>query len=138
MLWTNQNPTPLNAVSDFPLRWGMGHIISFGPFQLAPGESLLLRNGTPVHIGSRALEILIALLERPGELVSKKELMARVWPSTFVHPANLTVQVASLRRALGDGRDGNRFLINIMGRGYRFVAPVELSAGARVYQHALD
>jgi hypothetical protein len=68
-----------------------------------------------------------SLLERPGDLVTKDELMARVWPNTFVEPANLTVHIAALRRALGDGRDGNRFLINIPGRGYRFVAPVTLS-----------
>jgi DNA-binding winged helix-turn-helix (wHTH) protein len=53
--------------------------------------------------------------------------MARVWPNTFVEPTNLTVHIAALRRALGNGRDGNRFLINIPGRGYRFVAPVTLS-----------
>jgi DNA-binding winged helix-turn-helix (wHTH) protein len=78
--------------------------------------------------GSRALEILIALLERPGELVSKQELMARVWPNTFVEPANLTVHMSALRRALRDGRDGNRFIINVPGRGYSFVASIEVSA----------
>src|SRR2546430_299372 len=81
----------------------------------------LLQDTQPVRIGSRALDILIALLDRPGALVTKDELMARVWPNTFVEPANLTVHIAALRRALGDGRDGNRFLINIPGRGYRFV-----------------
>jgi DNA-binding winged helix-turn-helix (wHTH) protein len=70
--------------------------------------------------------MLIALVERSGELISKEDLVARVWPHTFVDRANLTVQVASLRRALGDGRGGNRFLINIPGRGYRFVAPVRV------------
>jgi DNA-binding winged helix-turn-helix (wHTH) protein len=79
------------------------------------------------HLGSRAMDILIALVERPSELVSKAELMARVWPNTFVEPANLTVHISALRRALGDGRDGNRFFINIPGRGYRFVAPVTVS-----------
>ena len=75
-------------------------------------------------LGSRALEILIVLLERPGELISKQELMARVWPSIFVEPANLTVHMSALRRMLRDGRDGNRFIINIPGRGYSFVASV--------------
>ena len=87
-------------------------------------QRLLLQGNQPVHLGSRALDILIALLERPGDLVGKDELMARVWPRTFVEPAILTVHITALRRALGDGRDGNRFLINIPGRGYRFVAPV--------------
>jgi predicted ATPase/DNA-binding winged helix-turn-helix (wHTH) protein len=100
------------------------HAISFGPFCLLPAQRLLLHADEPVRLGSRALDILIALVERPGELVSKDELMIRVWPNTFVEPANLTVHIAALRRALGDGHDGNRFLINIPGRGYRFVAPV--------------
>jgi predicted ATPase/DNA-binding winged helix-turn-helix (wHTH) protein len=98
--------------------------ISFGAFRLLPTRRLLLRAGKAVPLGSRALDILIVLLERPGELVGKDELMARVWPKTFVEPANLTVHIAALRRALGDGRDGNRFLVNTPGRGYRFVAPV--------------
>ena len=102
--------------------------IRFGAFCLWPVQRLILQNDDPVRIGSRALEILIALLEQPGQLLSKKDLMARVWPDTFVEPANLTVHVSALRRALGDGRNGNRFLINIPGRGYCFVAPVTVSS----------
>jgi DNA-binding winged helix-turn-helix (wHTH) protein len=101
--------------------------ISFGPFRLLPTQFLLLEGHRPVRLGSRALEILIVLLERPGELVSKQELMARVWPNIFVEPANLTVHISALRRALRDGRDGNRFIINIPGRGYSFVASIEVS-----------
>jgi DNA-binding winged helix-turn-helix (wHTH) protein len=97
--------------------------ILFGPFRLLPAKFLLLEGDKPVPLGSRALEILIVLLERPGELVGKQELMTRVWPNTFVEPANLTVHISALRRALRDGRDGNRFIINIPGRGYCFVAP---------------
>jgi DNA-binding winged helix-turn-helix (wHTH) protein len=100
--------------------------ISFGPFRVRPAQFLLLEDGKPVPLGSRALEILIALLERPGELISKQELMARVWPNIFVEPANLTVHISALRRALRDGRNGNRFIINIPGRGYRFVASVKV------------
>jgi predicted ATPase/DNA-binding winged helix-turn-helix (wHTH) protein len=102
-------------------------IFSFGSFRLLSGQRLLLEDNEPLRLGSRALDILIALVERPGELVSKEELMARVWPNTFVEPANLTVHIAALRRILRDGRDGNRFLINIPGRGYRFVAPVKIA-----------
>jgi len=98
--------------------------VSFGSFRLLPAQFLLLENERPVPLGSRALEILIVLLERPCELVSKQELMARVWPNVFVEPANLTVHISALRRMLRDGRDGNRFIINIPGRGYSFVAPV--------------
>jgi DNA-binding winged helix-turn-helix (wHTH) protein len=102
--------------------------ISFGPFRLIPAQRLLLHAGKAVPLGSRALDILIALVERSGELLGKDELMARVWPNTFVEPANLTVHVAALRRALGDGRDGNRFIVNIPGRGYQFVAAATATA----------
>lgn len=98
---------------------------SFGPFCLLPTQFLLREGDKTVPVGSRALEILIALLERRGELVSKQELMARVWPNVFVEPANLTVHMSALRRALRDGQDGNRFIINIPGRGYCFVASID-------------
>jgi predicted ATPase/DNA-binding winged helix-turn-helix (wHTH) protein len=98
--------------------------ICFGPFRLFPEERLLLEADRAVRIGSRALDILIAMVEHPSQLVSKQELMAKVWPNLHVEPANLTVHVAALRRLLGDGRNGNRYLINIPGRGYRFVAGV--------------
>ncbi len=102
-------------------------IMSFGPFHLLLTQRLLLEGEKPLRLGSRALDILIALVERPGELVSKEELMAQVWPNTFVEPANLTVHVAALRRALKDGHGGNRYLVNIPRRGYCFVAPVKVS-----------
>jgi DNA-binding winged helix-turn-helix (wHTH) protein len=105
--------------------------VSFGPFRLLPTQFRLLEGEKPVPLGSRALEILIVLLERPGELVGKEELMARVWPNIFVEPANLTVHISALRRILRDGRDGNRFIINIPGRSYSFVGSVDYrSAGA--------
>jgi DNA-binding winged helix-turn-helix (wHTH) protein len=102
--------------------------IAFGPFRLLPAQFLLLERDKPVRVGSRALEILIALLEHPGEQVSKQDLMDRVWPNIFVEAANLTVHISALRRTLRDGRDGNRFIINIPGRGYSFVAPIEAPA----------
>jgi len=98
--------------------------ITFGPFHLFPAQQLLLEVDKPVRLGSRAMEILGALVERPGETVSKRELVARVWPNTVVEEANLKVHIAALRKALGDGRDGNRYLVNVPGRGYKFVAPV--------------
>jgi predicted ATPase/DNA-binding winged helix-turn-helix (wHTH) protein len=98
--------------------------ISFGPFRLVPTQRLLTRSNKPLHVGSRAFDLLVALLERPGELVTKEDLMARAWPNTFVEPANLAVHIACLRRVLGDGRRGHRYVVNIPGRGYRFVAPI--------------
>jgi DNA-binding winged helix-turn-helix (wHTH) protein len=98
--------------------------VSFGPFRLLPAQFLLLEGNEPVPLGGRAMRILIVLLERPGELVSRQELLAGVWPSLFVERSNLSVHISALRRALRDGRDGNRFIINIPGRGYCFVAPI--------------
>ena len=100
--------------------------LAFGAFRLLSARRLLLQGDQPVRLGSRALEILIALVERPGELVTKAELMARVWPSTFVEEGNLKVQVAGLRRALGDSRGSDRYLVTVPGHGYCFVAPVTL------------
>jgi DNA-binding winged helix-turn-helix (wHTH) protein len=98
--------------------------ILFGSFRLLSSQHLLLEGDKPVALGSRAMDILLALVERPGELVTKEELMARVWPNVFVDPANLAVHISALRRALQDRCNGNRFIINIPGRGYRFVAPI--------------
>ena len=98
--------------------------VLFGSFRLAPHQYLLLDGETPVPLGGRAMHILMVLVERAGELVTKQELMHRVWPELHVQPASLTVHISALRRALRDGRDGNRFIINIPGRGYCFVAPI--------------
>jgi DNA-binding winged helix-turn-helix (wHTH) protein len=108
-------------------------VFYFGPFRLLPARQLLLEGDTPVRLGSRALEILTALVARPGELVSKDELIARAWPNTVVEDSNLKVNIAALRRALGERRLGQRYIATVSGRGYRFVAPVEcgeLSAAA--------
>jgi DNA-binding winged helix-turn-helix (wHTH) protein len=100
--------------------------LSFGPFRLLSTQFLLLEGDKPVPLGSRALEILIALLERRGELISGQELAARVWPNIFVEPITLRVQISALRRALRDGQNGTRFIINIRGRGYCFVSSVDV------------
>jgi len=98
--------------------------ISFGSFRLFPTQFLLLEGDKRVGLGSRALQILTVLVERPGELISKQELMNRIWPNIFVGEANLGVHISALRRTLRDGQGENRFIINIPGRGYSFVAPV--------------
>ena len=98
--------------------------VSFGPFRLYPGQKLLLEGDKPVRLGSRALDLLIALVEARGGLVGKDDLVRQVWPDTFVEEGNLRVHLAVLRKALGDGRDGARYIVNVPGRGYQFVAPV--------------
>lgn len=77
-----------------------------------------------MRLGSRALDILVALVERAGETISKEQLIARAWPDTVVEEAALRVHVAALRKALGDGRAGRRYIANNPGRGYAFIAPV--------------
>src|ERR1700740_3571878 len=108
-------------------------VLSFGPFSLFAAERLLKKGGEPVPLGGRALDILIALAERAGEVVTRKELISTVWPDVSVEEANLRFQLAALRKALGDGRDGARYISNISGRGYCFVAPVtRLTTASRV------
>src|SRR5262245_6393864 len=99
-------------------------VVSFGPFSLVAGERLLTRVGAPVELGARALDILIALVARPNEAVSKQELMSQVWPDVTVEEGSLRFHMASLRKALGDGKDGARYITTLAGRGYCFVASI--------------
>ena len=99
--------------------------VLFGKFRLLPAQFLLLEGDNAVPIGSRAFDILLALLQKPNEIVSNQEIIEKVWPNRFVALPNLTVNISALRRALRDGRDGNRFIVNIPRRGYSFVASVE-------------
>ena len=107
------------------------HTISFGPYRLLAAQRLLLERDQPVRLGSRAFDILAALVERAGEVVGKEQLIARAWPQTFVEESNLKIQVSALRRALGDGQGGNRYVITVPGRGYNFVAPVRREEPSR-------
>src|SRR5437879_2333760 len=101
-----------------------GRAVSFGPYRLIAAQRLLVEGDKPVRLGSRAFDILAALVERAGEVVRKEELIARAWPQTFVEDANLKIQISALRRALGDGQGGHRYVATVPGRGYNFVAPV--------------
>src|SRR5580704_18899154 len=97
--------------------------ISFGAFQLSPPERLLKRGDDIVRLGSRAFDILAALAERPGEIVGNRELIDKVWPDVFVEEASLRFHIAQLRKALGDGVQGGRYVLNVPGRGYSLVEP---------------
>jgi DNA-binding winged helix-turn-helix (wHTH) protein len=108
-----------------PTNAGDAGTVMFGRFRLISWRQLLLRDGVVVPIGSRALEILIALVQHNGELVTKKDLMSTVWPDTFVDESNLKVNVCLLRRSLGDTRKHPQYIATVPGRGYRFVAPVQ-------------
>jgi predicted ATPase/DNA-binding winged helix-turn-helix (wHTH) protein len=106
-------------------------VASFGPFRLLAAERLLEKADKPLQLGGRELDILITLVERAGEVVTRKELISRVWPDVTVEEASLRVHISGLRKALGDGHDGARYVTNVPGRGYCFVAPVARSASQR-------
>ena len=106
-----------------PDRWG------FGQFEIDLSTGELRKNGLRLHIQEQPLRILEALLERPGELVTREELRERVWQSeTFVDfERSLNAAVAKLRQVLGDSAEQPRYVATVARRGYRFVAPVEAS-----------
>lgn len=106
---------------------GWERIYSFGPYRLIRSRQRLLHGDRVVPLGGRAFELLCLLVQRGGMLVDKKELMAAAWPDTFVHDSNLKVNMHNLRRALGDTQIPPTYIATIAGRGYRFVAPVQVS-----------
>ena len=117
------------------MQTSIGVALAFGRFQLFPLQRIVLCDGASIRLGSRAREILLALVEHAGEVVKKRELIQRVWPETIVEEATLRVHISALRKALGDGQSGMRYVENITGVGYRFVAPVHLVEQAAPAQH---
>lgn len=101
-----------------------GEIVSFGPFTLRVSERLLARNGKPLDLGGRAMDVLLALIAKANVVVSKEELLAEAWPGVVISDGSLRYQITMLRQALGDGQDGARYVSNIVGRGYCFVAKI--------------
>ena len=100
-------------------------VFTFGRFQLFPARRLLSRDGRVVKMGSRALDLLVTLVERAGKVVTKNELMSQVWPNVVVEDTNLRVHICALRRVLGDDRLESRYIVYVARRGYVFVAPLE-------------
>lgn len=98
--------------------------VSFGPFRLFPKSRLLEKAGVPLHIGGRALDILIVLAERPGEVIDKRELVKRIWADVHVDEGSLRFHVSALRKALSDSGKSPRYVVNVAGRGYCFAAPL--------------
>ena len=93
--------------------------MQFGPFALDPSRSSLMRDGKLVSIGQHGFALLTVLAEAAGTTVSRELLMARAWPGTIVEDSNLTVQIATLRKALGPAPDGGDFITTVPRRGYR-------------------
>jgi predicted ATPase/DNA-binding winged helix-turn-helix (wHTH) protein len=99
-------------------------VMTFGPFRLLLPQRVLMEGDRPIRIGGRARDILFALVERAGELIDKDDLIAQVWPNVVVEESALRVHIATLRKILGHGQSSARYVENVTGRGYRFVAPV--------------
>src|SRR5262245_66687670 len=100
------------------------HLYEFGPFRLDVAERLLLRDSESVALTPKAFDLLLALVEHHGHLLEKEELMKLVWPDTFVEEANLSYNISLIRKSLGDGENGQRYIETVPKRGYRFVAQV--------------
>ncbi|WP_026014335.1 ATP-binding protein [Pseudomonas psychrophila] len=96
-------------------------VVHFGPYRVYPRQRLIVDAEQPLRLGRRAMDILLLLLEHPGSVVSKQQLIARLWPNSVVEEINLRVHMAALRKALGDGQNGQRFIVTVAQRGYSFV-----------------
>lgn len=99
-------------------------VASFGAYALNPSRRQLLRDGAVVHLGTRAMDLLIALVENSGRVLTHRQLLERAWPGLTVEDANLRVHISALRRSLGDDGGQGQYIENLVGRGYCFVAPV--------------
>jgi predicted ATPase/DNA-binding winged helix-turn-helix (wHTH) protein len=111
-----------------PTTASQGDVASFGSYQLFPSARAIEKDGVPLALGHRALDILMVLVERAGEVVTHKELLSRAWRGLVVDPSNLRVHISGLRKALGDVEDTPRYIANVAGQGYCFVAPVTRGA----------
>jgi DNA-binding winged helix-turn-helix (wHTH) protein len=123
-LW-RENPLPLGANLSSPAVAYAA--LEFGRFRVLLRQRQLLADGVPVELGTRAFDLLLALLEADGLLLSKEELVSRVWPDVVVSEENLKVQVSALRKALGADRD---IIRTEFGRGYRFTGVLCSNAAA--------
>lgn len=101
-----------------------GDVFRFGEFTLEVEERRLLRGAEPVRLAPKAYDVLVALVRRQGRLVTKEELLARVWPEAFVEEGILTVHISALRKALGDGARDRGYIETVSGAGYRFATEV--------------
>src|ERR1700733_12691485 len=99
-------------------------LYEFGRFRCNPREHLLLCDGKAVWLSPKSFEILVALIQSNGRLLTKDELMQKVWPDTFVEEANLTVNISALRKVLGETPGAQQYIETVPKRGYRFLAPV--------------
>ncbi|MBF6034283.1 helix-turn-helix transcriptional regulator [Pseudomonas sp. P155] len=107
-------------------------VLHFGPYAFHLRQRLILDGDRPLRMGGRALDILQVLVERAGRVVRKEQLITLVWPTSVVEEINLRVHIAALRRALGDGENGQRYIVNVPQCGYSFIAPVRCDSVAQL------
>ncbi|RON68824.1 winged helix-turn-helix domain-containing protein [Pseudomonas fluorescens] len=124
----------MNSLNDL----NAASVLYFGPYAFHLRQRLILHGDRRLRMGGRALDILQVLVERAGRVVRKEELIARVWPTSVVEEINLRVHIAALRRALGDGDNGQRYIVNVPQRGYSFVAPVQGGSTEQVCLESLQ
>jgi DNA-binding winged helix-turn-helix (wHTH) protein len=138
-LWDEVRPTagpyrkePSGDGATDPRRLAAGTVIEFGRFSVLARQRQLVTDGVPIKLGSRAFDLLLALVEADGALVTKDELFSRGWPGIVVSEENLKVQINALRNALGEDRDLVR---TEFGRGYRFTATVRATVARSAGDH---
>src|ERR1700691_625252 len=107
-------------------------IAEFGPFRLRTTQRVLEKDGVALKIGSRALDLLVTLVERAPDVVIKRDLISRVWGNLVIDESSLRWHIASLRKTLGDDESGARYVTNVAGRGYCFAAPVTWTTKAPI------
>ena len=102
----------------------------FDDFEIDGERRILLKGGRPVALKPKGLDLLLALVENHGIVVSKNDLLDAVWQDQFVEEKNLSVHIAAIRKALGERKDENRFIATVAGTGYKFVAPLEIRSNS--------
>src|SRR3984893_14083314 len=106
------------------------HIYKFGEFRIEAAKRMLLRNGDPVPVTPKVFDTLLHLVQRQGDTVEKDDLMRAVWPDTVVEENNLNQNISALRRVMGERRGESRYILTVPGKGYRFIATVEVIEAA--------
>src|SRR5438132_10177197 len=111
----------------------------FEDFEIDGAKRLLFKQGTPLALNSKTFDLLEALVERHGEVVSKDELLDKIWEGQFVEESNLTVQISTLRKLLGESRGENKYIVTLPGKGYKFVGePAERADAVTIENHRIS
>jgi DNA-binding winged helix-turn-helix (wHTH) protein/TolB-like protein/Flp pilus assembly protein TadD len=125
--------TEKHVIQELTVSERAGHSYEFGPFRVDPAERLLLREGLPVSVTTRAFDTLLFLIQRHNHLVEKSELMEAVWTGSFVEEGNVAVTISMLRKALGDEGSERKYIQTVAKRGYRFICEVKEVPATKPY-----